>query len=137
MNWKHEIIQPDDGGQAIHLDRLGAPGCEVDIIHLRDGNFHVEAACGAAGEIVIGQASSLHEAQMLARRWLIERAAATLVAAGAEGVWLLHKAKYAEMNYVATDEINSASLYFEPPSGLLVLARFDDGDGKREGLEFL
>lgn len=137
MNWKREIILPDDGEQAIHLDRLDAPGCEVDIIHLRDGNFHVEAACGAAGEIIIGQAGSLHEAKLLARRWLIGRAAATLSSAGAGGVWLLRGAKYAEMNYVATNEKNSGSLYFEPPNGVLMLVRFDDGDGKEDGLEFL
>jgi len=56
-------------------------------------------------------------------------------AAGAEGVWLLRGATTAEFFY-SDGKNNEQMIGLSPPHELIVIMRFEDGDGREGGVEF-
>ncbi len=140
MDWKHVVLEPfedDPDSEALEYDRLEAGLFAIDILYLEDGKFFVEQNDG--NEETIGYADTLEEARQLARRWLVDRAADLLDAAGAEGVWHLRGVKGAALYYLTDDKDDAPPqrLSLASPLEMVLIARFATGDGREPGIECL
>ncbi len=142
MEWQHVVLEPfeddPDDSESLEYDRLEAGLFAIDILYLENGKFFVEQNDG--NEETIGHADTLEEARQLARRWLVDRAADLLDAAGAEGIWQLRGAGYAELRWAFAEiglwDASQERLLIEPPHETIMLVRFPTGDGREPGIEY-
>jgi hypothetical protein len=137
-NWEHVTIEPEDDQteSAIEYEKLtiGAGGTSLEIIHVEDGRFFVQAV-DCDGEIEIGTADDLETAKKLAERWALAQIAEMLKSLGA-ATWLIRGADSAQLSYTTPEDGAGLAIVLEQPHERILLARFAAGDGEPEGIEY-
>jgi hypothetical protein len=141
--WEHEIIEPEDTDfgpdESIEYEKLtiGAGGTSLEIIHVEDGRFFVQAV-DCDGEIEIGTADDLETAKKLAERWALAQIAEMLKSLGAEDILMVRDATEVNVHYAPRNlEPGYMLLNPQPPHPRLMLIRFPAGDGGEDGIEYL